>query len=45
LTLTIIVTVTLNNANPSGATQQFLRIEGDDSAARGELTAAVIDSE
>ena len=31
--------------NPRSATQQFLRIEGDDSMADGELTAAVIDSE
>jgi len=31
--------------NPSSATQQFLRIEGDDSAAHGELTAAIIENE
>ena len=30
---------------PSNSTQQFLRIEGDGSAAHGELTAAVIESE
>jgi len=30
---------------PSSSTQQFSRIEGDDSAAHGELMAAVIESE
>ena len=29
----------------SSSTQQFLRIEGDDSAAHGELMVAVIESE
>jgi len=33
------------NANPSSATRQFLRIDGDDSMARGELTVTVIKSE
>jgi len=29
----------------SSSSQQFLRIEGDDSAAHGELMAAIIESE
>jgi len=33
------------NLNPSSATRQFLRIDGDDSAAHGELMVAVIESE
>jgi len=33
------------NHNPSSATGQLLRIERDDSATHGELTAAIVESE
>jgi len=40
------LTLTLNlNLTLTPVVQQFLRIDGDDSAAHGELTAAVIESE